>query len=61
MIPNHIVREGHKPNMLAVLLVIASHAGENGVCFASAEKVAEESGVKRATVFMAVRYWEREG
>lgn len=61
MVPNHVVRGGHKPNMLAVLFVIASHAGENGVCFASAEKIGEEAGVKRATVYNAVRYWERCG
>lgn len=60
MVPNSIVRGGHKPQFLAVLFAIASHAGE-GECFASAPTISEEVGVKRDTVFKAIKYWEELG
>lgn len=61
MIPNDVVRGGYNPRYLAVLLVIASHAGDNGTCFASNATIAKEAGVKIHMVIEAIRFWEDLG
>lgn len=60
LVPNAIVRGGHKPQYLAVLLAIASHAGD-GECYASGATLAKEAAVKPSKVFSAIKYWEELG
>jgi hypothetical protein len=61
MIPNSIVRGRHNPRFVMVLLSIASHAGFSGECWASTSTIIEEIGIKRDSVFRAIKYWEDLG
>lgn len=57
ILPNNLVRAGHKPQFIAVLLVVASHAGDRD-CYASAATIAKEAGTTLKTVSAALKYWE---
>lgn len=45
----------------AVLLAIADHANERGLCFPAVMSVARKTGLSRATVFRSLNDLEREG
>ncbi|OLM09489.1 hypothetical protein Ae706Ps2_6387 [Pseudonocardia sp. Ae706_Ps2] len=45
----------------AVLLAIADHASERGLCFPAVMSVARKTGLSRATVFRSLNDLEREG
>jgi hypothetical protein len=51
--PNILVRGGHRPTHIAVLLVIVSR----GECFASAKTIGKEAGCSEKSVRRAFQYW----
>lgn len=61
MLPNTIVRKRWPRGFKEILLSIASHAGDGGVCTCSAATLAAESGVKRDTVYAAIAFWRDKG
>ncbi len=61
VLPNHLVRNGCKPNFFRVLCVIASYAWSGSSCTASISTMAKDSGVKRNTVVEAIKFWESQG
>lgn len=61
IVPNKDLIRGKKPGLQSVYFWICEHANDEGICWPSAQRIADDSGVGRKNVFIYISELEKLG